>query len=180
MKEAVNIKDILSDSNKKITEAENILSRLFRTMLYDLSIGNRIFDNLVKRYLYDPNSGIKDDPTSRNNHRGNLMKELAAADMTWRVFMKALRVIGVEEFEIVVNVKRKDTGKTSHVVYAENTLAYEEQVVDLSKAKVIEHFVSESLMNKEESHVPSKVPYISDNVADKFVIPKVNNETSQG
>lgn len=178
-----NIKEILDDPMKKIIESENLLTRLFRTILFDLNIGGRRFDALVKRYLMDPNSGIKDDKTARNNHRGNLMKELAAADMTWRVFMKALRVVGAVEFEVVVNMRHMVDGKlvlTSHVVKAENAITYDEPKTDLSNAKVIDHFLSDELSRQsEENTIPAPHPergYISEKVAEKLIIPSAAKE----
>ena len=101
-----NIKYVLSDAERKVGESRNLLTRLWRTTLYDLNIGPKVFDGYVKRYLNDPNSGIGESVKDKNNHRGNLMKELGSNEISWRVFDRALRVIEAEEFELVLRLNR--------------------------------------------------------------------------
>lgn len=148
MKDRQTIKEVLKDQNKGIEKTENLLSRLFRTILYNLNITYPLFENDFRRYLHDPYNGVQDDPTARNNHRGNVMKELASPSMTWSVFLKGLRVLGVTEFEIVLNIRRKDE-ITQHAVLAKNCISTQSDKDDLSKAKVIDRFISDSL-NKDK------------------------------
>lgn len=148
-----NIKDILSSPTRMTEKSQNLLTQLFRQILVELNIGPKIFETLVKRYLVDPHSGIADDPTARNNHRGNLMKELANNDMTWRVFLKALRVIGVSDFEVVLNIKRRNGGQdviTQHIIYSRNEISYEEPKEDLSNATIINRFEHQKLSEQQE------------------------------
>lgn len=145
-----NIKQILASTDKGVTRTDNVLTRLFRTILLDCNIGPRLFDNLVKQYLHDPNSGIDDNPTARNNHRGNLMKELATDNMTWRAFMKALHVLRVGKFELILNIERKGV-ITQHVVFVENAIGDATPKEDLSNAKVVDEFVSDKLRVNEST-----------------------------
>lgn len=140
-----NIKYVLSDVNRKVGESRNLLTRLWRTTLFDLNIGPKTFNGYVQRYLNDPNSGIGDSTKDKNNHRGNLMKELGSNEISYRVFDRALRVIEVEEFELVLRLKRKDriTGEyvyTEHSVVSRNNIQRQEQVEDLANAKIIKGF----------------------------------------
>ena len=142
-----NIKYVLIDTERKVGESRNLLTRLWRTTLYDLNIGPKVFDGYVKRYLNDPNSGIGDSVKDKNNHRGNLMKELGSNEISWRVFDRALRVIEAEEFELVLRLKRKDriTGEyvyTEHTVLNRNNIQRQEQVEDLANAKIVKGFSS--------------------------------------
>lgn len=167
-----NIKDILADPVKKVNQSRNLLTQLYRQVLVDLNIGNKTFDNLVKRYLMDPNSGIADDPVARNNHRGNLMKELGNPDMTWRVFLKGLRVLGVSEFELVLNIKRRDT-ITKHIVFAKNNISYEEPKDDLSNAVVINTFESAQLAEQQKRNTATTdKPSIKAELPEGLTLPK--------
>lgn len=140
-----NIKQVLLDDDKKVGKSRNLLTRLWRTILYDLKIGPKVFNVMVSRYLNDPNMGIKDSSKDRSNHRGNLMKELGADEISWRVFMRGLLVIETEEFELIIRRKHRDriTGEyvyTEHSVRGMNNIQRDEVAIDISDAKVVEGF----------------------------------------
>lgn len=156
--EQQNVQQLLNDPNKGIDKAENLLSKWFRTILYDLNIGIKSFNNNLKDYLHDPNNGIEDNATARNNHRGNLMKEIASQNMSWNVFQKALRVIRVVRFELVINIQRAGSDKiTQHVVYAQNNISEEQPKEDLSKANVINGFLSTKQKGTKQAEVHEPV-----------------------
>lgn len=152
MSNGPNINDVLSSPTRLTEQSQNLLTKLFRQVLVELNIGAKTFEPLVKRYLRDPHSGIADDPTARNNHRGNLMKELASNDMTWRIFLKALRVIGVSEFELALSIKRRSGGQdviTKHIIWSRNEISYEEPREDLSNANIITQFEHQALQEQQ-------------------------------
>ena len=137
-----NMKTILTDPNKRIDDSVNVLSRLYRTILHGLGIGPRVFDVHVKRYLTDPYSGVNQNRDSRNNHRGNLMKELSAPSMSWNVFQKGLCVIGVEEYEMILNIKRRN-GISKHSILIRNNISYNDPTEDTSNTRFIDSFESD-------------------------------------
>lgn len=148
------ITKVLEQEDKMINEAENILSRLWRIILLDLGIGTRYFSSLVSQYLTDPNNGIRDDPIARSNHRGNLVKELGGDRMSWSVFEKALRVLGVEEFKLTIQLKRRKRKEiTQHDIIVLNTFQEEQDPDDLSNAVVVEEFCDPVEVEIEESRI---------------------------
>lgn len=153
------VHEMLTDPQKKRQSSKNLLTYLWRTILYELNINTRNFEPMVKRYLNDPNSGVRDTTKDRNNHRGNLMKELTNDAITWRVLMKGLRLLEVMEFELVLRVKRRDriSGKeiiTEHSVRSANEISYDDEKLDLSNAKVVEGFTSNEPTSTEMSPTP--------------------------
>lgn len=139
MKESASVKEILNRPDKGVQGAQNVLTRLWRTILLELNIGNERFNGLMSTYLRDPNNGIKDDPNARANNRGNLVKELGGDRMTFQVFEKGLRVLGVKQFKLIIQIQRKDTF-TEHEIHVVNNIQTEEPPEDLSNAKVIKPF----------------------------------------
>lgn len=154
------MKDILNDPNKCVSKAESLLTRLWRQILLDLQIGPKNFDACVNRYLRDPNTGIADNPTARNNHRGNLMKELASETMTWKGLSKGLQVVGVEKYEVVINIQRRDGNITSHGILAQNNIVYPDDQIDLTKANVISEFQFAAQADAEEEEVTQITPIV--------------------
>ena len=62
-------------------------------MLGDLQIREDTWDRLLKHYLSDPANGISQDPKERSSAQGNLNKALFSDTMTWRTFVKGIRVL---------------------------------------------------------------------------------------
>nr|DAT15825.1 MAG TPA: hypothetical protein [Caudoviricetes sp.] len=141
-----NIYSVLKDPSKLVALAQNELSRMFRTMLNDLEIGSKKFTNLTNKYLDNPHNGVKSDRTSRNNNRGNLMKELSNPNMSWNVFMKSIRFLGAYKFAFIMRITRKvgtEDITTEHVLYAENFPRPEDEKEVLQHAKIIPNLSGE-------------------------------------
>lgn len=115
------IQRLLTSPDKRVGEASNVLSRLYRIVLAELNIGVERYHKLVSTWLNDPTSGIGKCPSKRSSARGNLNKEILRADMSPNVFLKALRVINVEEVEITVSLRTKGSKTfTQHCIMIEN------------------------------------------------------------
>lgn len=162
------IKAILRAKDKMIGSAENVLSKLLRQVTYELGIGEKVFGMMVNRYLDDPNTGIGNNVNARINHRGNMIKEFGGSRITWPVFEKFLRVIGVSEYRIVLQLKRKNT-YTEHILSVKNNIQ-EEVPEDLSKATVIDGFPTSGQTTEEnnDTGITLNTNYISEEVRQKF------------
>lgn len=161
------IKMILRAKDKMIDQAENVLSKLLRQITYELGIGDKNFGMMVNRYLDDPSTGIGDNVNARINHRGNMIKEFGGSRITWPVFEKFLRVIGVSEYRIVLQLKRKNY-VTEHVLSVKNNIL-EDYPEDLSRATVLDSFPVTGQTTENTVHVEDKpISYISDDVRKKF------------
>lgn len=69
---------------------------------------------LMDDYLSDSRNCINQNRKDRSQHRGNLAKELSRVEMSWKVFTKGLRFLGVEKFEITIKAYHGDNTISEH------------------------------------------------------------------
>lgn len=103
---------LLSDPNKKIEEATDVLSRLWRQILKNLDLNESVWKGLMNTYLnaYVPEHTSTKD---RSNVEGNFNKVLVKDRMTMDVFLKALALLQIEKYELKLTVKRKNLARIS-------------------------------------------------------------------
>ena len=96
---------LLNDPEKGITKTygnNGVLSRLWRKMLQDLDVGPNKFGALLHAYIQDPQNHVPSNRKDQISARGNLTKELARPQMTWKVFCKALRFLNIVKIKFVI------------------------------------------------------------------------------
>lgn len=96
-------------------DSQSILSRLFRKFLYKRTNADKeaegsnsylsVFNVLLERYIV--RSGINQNLKEISSVRGNLKKELLKSSMSWKIFIKGMRFLGVEKFKIQVTIYPK-------------------------------------------------------------------------
>lgn len=107
---------------KKTSGANGILARLFRTILLDLNIGPSRFGALLQQYILDPRNGVADNKKDQTSARGNLNKEFYKPQMTWKVFLKAMRFLRIKKIVFVVELHHSGLGNKTTVHSAEVNL----------------------------------------------------------
>ncbi|WP_144106719.1 hypothetical protein [Paraburkholderia sp. BCC1886] len=108
---------ILQSKDKGVSNtsgANGVLSRLWRQMLYDLNIGGPRYGNLMHDFVTDIRNGYPPTRRDQTSARGNLTKEFARPQMTWKVFMKGLRFLQIEEVEFAIRCKHRNGKITTH------------------------------------------------------------------
>lgn len=90
------------------------LSRLFRQMLLDLSVGPERFGSFMTDYLRDPHNRISKNRKDITSARGNLGMALAQPKMTWKVFCKGLKFLKIVRIEIGIRAHYADGRETFH------------------------------------------------------------------
>lgn len=122
---------MLNAPDKEISKtygANGVLSRLFRTILKDLNIGGIRFGAYLQAYILDGRHGVPANKKDQTSMRGNLTKEFARPQMTWKVFCKALRFLQLVRVEITLHAHHRN-GKISvhhtEVYLGEKDEAYE-------------------------------------------------------
>lgn len=95
--------------------ATGILSRLWRIMLSELNINNDNYPMLLGSYLDKRMRNGKKDSRAINTLRGNLNRQLAMPNMSFNVFLRALRVLRVDWIRIDITIGR-GTKRTSHSI----------------------------------------------------------------
>lgn len=89
---------------KKTAGTNGVLSRLWRTLLCLHEIEEKKWSRILDNYVSDPKNNIPNTKKDRISARGNITREFAKPQMTWKVFIKALRFLGVAKIEIVLNI----------------------------------------------------------------------------
>lgn len=87
-----------------------ILARVFLKLIINRKITVDAVQDLLERYTADPVNCVH--PSKRLSVRGNLIKELGKPQMTWRVFLKGLRLLRVVKFRISVKIWFADSEPT--------------------------------------------------------------------
>lgn len=121
--------DILYSKDKSIHKARgfnSVLSVLWRTILHDQKIGpdhfNRLLDSFI-RYQAPRLMPRSDKPSLK----GNLMKEFAKTNMTWRSMQKAILLVRMRRFKITFEAEYIDKpgAIVKHEVSVDLSLLYD-------------------------------------------------------
>jgi hypothetical protein len=124
----------------KTSGANGVLSRLWRQMLLDLNIGPARYGDLMRDFVTDIRNGIAPTRKDQTSARGNITKEFARPQMTWKVFMKALRFLQVVKVEFAIKCHYASGRTTTHGT-----------TVDFGSRPQVAQFL-------EELHAPAAVP----------------------
>ena len=146
-----NMKAVLASPDKGISKtygANGVLSRLFRQMLHDLNITGPRFGNLLYDYITDSRHGVPNNKKDQTSIRGNLTKEFARPQMTWKVLCKALRFLQIVKIDLVIKAYHAN-GKTS----------LHSTVVQFGSRKEL-HLFNEGLEQSEDKESTIDVPYL--------------------
>ncbi len=104
--------NILRSETKGIENATGPLSRLIRRTWIDLNIGPNQWETKLNRYLASKHCSIpSDDISKRSSFKGNLDKALVRPDLTWEVFLLAVKVMGGREQLLTFRLLYPDTDR---------------------------------------------------------------------
>ena len=93
--------------------SDSILASLYRRILKVHAVEMRSFDKMLVEYVnkvHGAAASIKD----RTSIRSNLYKELLKDKITFKVFIKGLRVLGIKKFDIMVRLYLPNGQTTLH------------------------------------------------------------------
>ncbi len=108
--------------------AAGILAGLFRRILIARGLADESsgltsqWHAQLDRYLNDPANGSYKDVRERQSVRGGLQKELFKPYMSWKVFLKALRVMGLPKIKFTVEWETRN-GKVQFTTLTVDTSA---------------------------------------------------------
>ncbi len=92
-----------------------VLTHLFRTILMELGIGLLEFNQATLQYILKARREQIANKVASYFNRSNIYREMSKPAMTFKVFMKALKIIGVTHLSLSVNLTRKGR-VTTHTV----------------------------------------------------------------
>lgn len=105
--------NILAKTDKDVggTYGPNgVLSRLFRKLLLTMNVNENRWNSLMHAFLNDPRNGVPNTRKDQTSMRGNLTKEFARPQMTWKVFCKAMMFMQFVHFEVSI-IARDSRGR---------------------------------------------------------------------
>lgn len=97
---------ILVDPEKKKNETKGIggiLTSLLRDLFKELKVEEGLFNKLCADYIRHARFGLN-DKVANYLSRGNLRRQLSDPKLTWKTFVKGLKLLGVRRFKISVEV----------------------------------------------------------------------------
>lgn len=80
------------------------LAELFRTIQYDLGISGPRMEVLISEFIINEKRNLPDNRVARFLVRGNIRRELERPSMTFKVFVKMLKIIGVKRMDFGVEL----------------------------------------------------------------------------
>ena len=92
---------------------EQSLACWFRIIYRNLNISNIEFERYLNDYLEDPRN--VEDPSKISSERTNTIRQLNSEWMTWKTFIKGLKILKVEHATLRVDTIRK--GGTEYVAH---------------------------------------------------------------
>lgn len=104
-------------ADRKMGGAGTVLSKLFCQMLSHPELNYddlRNWNHLMNRYITDKRNAIPQNNRALSSARGNLSKELLKEKMSWNVFVKGMRFMDLEGFDITILARHKNGKTTTH------------------------------------------------------------------
>lgn len=102
----------------RTTGVNGVLSRLFRIMLLDNGVNPMRWGVLMHSFINDVRNGIPNNKRDQTSIRGNITKEFARPQMTWKVFVKACRFLHIVHLKITIEATH--AGKPNATIHTVN------------------------------------------------------------
>lgn len=95
--------------------SSSVLSRMFWKMVADFGYSTfHRWEKLMMQYINDARNCIPRNRNAQSSARGNLQKELVKPEMTWKVFCKGMRFLGITSFEFKIIAHHSNGKETVH------------------------------------------------------------------
>jgi hypothetical protein len=92
----------------------NILALMFRKIKGDLNISSRVWSTMMTRYLKDPRNEVTQTSRGRSSERSNLTRALGAPGMTFKNFVKGIRLLDPKEVQLILELEFPDETRVRH------------------------------------------------------------------
>jgi C4-type Zn-finger protein len=87
----------------KTTGVQGILARIWRTILRDKNMSPAAFETLLARSVINAKYAVgKDSRVAKFFTQGNLRRELVEPKMTFKVFMKGIKLLNAKKMTITI------------------------------------------------------------------------------
>jgi hypothetical protein len=99
-------------NEKTVTDANGVLSQLWRLFLYDIRIKAPVWDMMLMDYI--ENSKTTVDPKVADNWKSNLPKDLAREQISWSAFCQGLEVLDFKTCKVYIELEKE--GKSNETI----------------------------------------------------------------
>lgn len=69
---------------------------------------------MLHNFIADPKNGIPHNKRDISSARSNIIHEINKESISWKVFIKALRILNRSQFTITIKIKHEDDLYTEH------------------------------------------------------------------
>tara|TARA_B100001057_G_scaffold463613_1_gene517991 strand:+ start:206807 stop:207586 length:780 start_codon:yes stop_codon:yes gene_type:complete len=107
------------DGINRNKDAGEILALIFKRIRLDLGIGPDNWILLMDTFLKAPELGLPDRGGERSAVKSKVEKDLGTDTMTWKMFLRGMRFLGVHEMALKV-ICFRDGEETSHRILIRN------------------------------------------------------------
>lgn len=107
------------DGINRNKDAGIILAKIFKRIQLNLGIGPDKWMVLMDAFLKSPDLGLPDKGGERSAVKSRVEKELNTPTMTWKMFLRGMRFMGVHEMALKV-ICFRDGEETSHRILISN------------------------------------------------------------
>lgn len=93
--------DFLENPLSKIRTTSNVLMKAFWLVMYHERFTVQRWGKCMHKWVNDPASGIRQVPSTKTEARSNLRQQLVSEKLSWRIFNRAIKAIGITKAEMV-------------------------------------------------------------------------------
>ncbi len=97
----------------EVTGIRGVLAYLWRSILDNCQVSLIVFDAHTAEYIKKARQAQNAPKIANYFNRSNIFREMSRPTMTFKVFLKGLRIIGVSRIKFTVEVERKGVTTTS-------------------------------------------------------------------
>lgn len=106
--------ELLSDPQRGVDRARDLLSAFYRQILKELNIKPFTWARLMERHMNNPRVLLSARGKNRASYRGNLRRALLKDTMTWKVFERGILFLGPRGARFTIVLEWPDGRETVH------------------------------------------------------------------
>lgn len=91
----------LENPIEKVKSSNDILMKMFWYIILKERITIRRWNKSIHEYVNNPENGIRQTGNTRTEARSNLRQSLVKGKLTWMVFNRAIKALGIKRAEII-------------------------------------------------------------------------------
>ena len=115
---------LLNEPEEENISGMNILALMFRQIKGDLNISSRSWSLLMNQYLKDPRNEVLQTSRGRSSERSNLNRGLTNPGLTFKNFMKGLRLLAPQKVTMKLDLEFDNEVTVSTSVNIDEEMLY--------------------------------------------------------